>query len=212
MTDEPAEKVPEASTIYPPNAVHMMRTAQLAQLQLSAMADAKASLLMGATFVIFTITLGQARGGPPPLPLLILGGAAFFAAIFAVLAVIPMTSARRKGGAAQHPVLRHVQPDGARSEFLDEVTARLRTEDSIYRTMARDVLSGGIGAAGEEIPDAGLGLSHLPARAGGERRGLRVPVSLKQEALRAPTPYPSLPGRGIISGASPAPDTSRRSP
>ena len=50
---------------YTPNAVHMMRTAQLAQLQLSAMADTKASILMGATFVIFTITIGRAQGGSP---------------------------------------------------------------------------------------------------------------------------------------------------
>src|SRR5207253_3100469 len=123
-------------------AVHMMRTAQLAQLQLSAMADAKASLLMGATFVIFTITLGQARNGLPPLPLLILGGSAFFAAIFAVLAVIPMTSARRKGG-APNILFFGTFSQLAEDDFIDQVTARLRTEDSIYRTMARDIHQAG---------------------------------------------------------------------
>jgi hypothetical protein len=55
--------------------------------QLSAMADHKASILMGATFVIFTITIGQARQAEPPIPLLILGAAAFFSAVFAVLAI-----------------------------------------------------------------------------------------------------------------------------
>ncbi len=59
MTDE-TEPVPPT---YPVNAAHLMRTTQLAQLQLSAMADSKASILMGATFVIFTITIGQARTG-----------------------------------------------------------------------------------------------------------------------------------------------------
>jgi len=142
VTDKAEEKPPEASIIYPPNAVHMMRTAQLAQLQLSAMADAKASLLMGATFVIFTITLGQARNGLPPLPLLILGGAAFFSAIFAVLAVIPMTSGKRKGG-RPNILFFGTFSRMAEDEFLDEVTARLRTEDSIYRTMARDIHQAG---------------------------------------------------------------------
>lgn len=142
MTDKAGEKAPETNIVYPPNAAHMMRTAQLAQLQLSAMADAKASLLMGATFVIFTITLGQARGGLPPLPLLILGGAAFFAAIFAVLAVIPMTSGKRKGG---RPNILFFGTFSRMTEddFLDEVTARLRTDDSIYRTMARDIHQAG---------------------------------------------------------------------
>ena len=51
---------------YPANAVHLMRTTQLAQLQLSAMADTKANIVMGATFVIFTITIGQAHGSAWP--------------------------------------------------------------------------------------------------------------------------------------------------
>ena len=143
VTDKPEEKAPPAaSTVYPVNAAHMMRTAQLAQLQLSAMADAKASLLMGASCVIFTITIGQARNGMPPIPLLILGGAAFFAAIFAVLAVLPKTSS---GKANPRPnilffgVFSQMDEDA----FVDEVTSRLRTEDSIYRTMARDIHQAG---------------------------------------------------------------------
>lgn len=143
VTDEIREEEPAArSVIYPPNAVHMMRTAQLAQIQLSAMADAKASILMGATFVIFTITIGQARGGQAPLPLLILGGAAFFSAIFAVLAVLPMTKGKRTSG---RPNLLFFGTFSQMEEeaFIDEVTARLRTEDSIYRTMARDVHQAG---------------------------------------------------------------------
>src|SRR4051812_46655688 len=127
---------------YPVNAAHMMRTAQLAQLQLSAMADTKASILMGATFVIFTITIGQARQGGAPLPLLILGGAAFFAAIFAVLAVLPMTRSR-KPTAQSNLLFFGVFSQMAEDEFVDEVTSRLQTEDSIYRTMARDIHQAG---------------------------------------------------------------------
>src|SRR3954471_4967721 len=93
-----ADAAPPASKAYPVNAAHLMRTAQLAQIQLSAMADAKASILMGATFVIFTITISQARTGAAPLPLLILGGAAFFAAICAVLAVLPLTRGGKPTG------------------------------------------------------------------------------------------------------------------
>ena len=45
----------------PANAVHLMRTAQQTSSSSRPMADPKASMLMGATFVIFTITIGQAR-------------------------------------------------------------------------------------------------------------------------------------------------------
>jgi hypothetical protein len=137
-----AEQAPDRPT-YPVNAAHLMRTTQLAQLQLSAMADTKASILMGATFVIFTITIGQAREGTAPLPLLILGGAAFFSAIFAVLAVLPMTKRRKRTG-EPNILFFGVFTEMAEEEFIDAVTARVRTEDMIYRTMARDIYQNGM--------------------------------------------------------------------
>jgi hypothetical protein len=127
---------------YPVNAAHMMRTAQLAQLQLSAMADTKASILMGATFVIFTITIGQARQGGAPIPLLILGGAAFFAAIFAVLAVLPMTRSR-KPTSESNLLFFGVFSRMSEDEFVEALLARLATDDSIYRTIAHDIHQAG---------------------------------------------------------------------
>jgi hypothetical protein len=137
-----ADQAPDQPA-YPANAAHLMRTTQLAQLQLSAMADTKASILMGAAFVIFTITIGQARSGTAPLPLLILGGAAFFSAIFAVLAVLPMTKRRRPTG-EPNILFFGVFTGMSEEEFLDEVTARARSEDLMYRTMARDIYQNGM--------------------------------------------------------------------
>lgn len=128
---------------YPANAVHMMRTTQLSHVQLSAMADHKASILMGASFVIFTITIGQARGADAPLPLLILGAAAFFSAVFAVLAVVPVTRSRRAKGRLNLLFFGSFTQLGE-EEFIDQVTSRLKTEDSIYRTMARDIYQNGV--------------------------------------------------------------------
>lgn len=128
---------------YPPNAVHMMRTTQLAHLQLSAMADHKASILMGATFVIFTITIGQSRSTAAPLPLLILGGAAFFSAIFAVLAVLPVTS-RRKGNRPVNLLFFGSFTRLSEDEFVDRITERLENDDSVYRTMAHDIYQNGL--------------------------------------------------------------------
>lgn len=141
MTDQPEGKE-AAEEAYPVNAAHLMRTAQLAQLQLSAMADAKASLLMGATFVIFTITIGQARNGIPPLPLLILGGAAFLAAIFAVMAVLPRIGAGKPKGEPNLLFFGTFTRMGE-EEFIDALLARLRTDEGIYRTMARDIYQAG---------------------------------------------------------------------
>src|SRR3546814_3304506 len=63
-----------AAHSFPPNAVHLVRTNQQLTMQLSQMADQKASILMGATFVVFTLAIGQARAGAGAfaLPLTIL--------------------------------------------------------------------------------------------------------------------------------------------
>lgn len=138
MADDNRADVPT----YPVNAAHMMRTAQLAQLQLSAMADTKASILMGATFVTFTITIGQARDGGAPIPLLILGGAAFLSAVCAILAVLPSIKKRKPTG-EQNILFFGVFSQMAEDEFIDAITAKLHSDDSIYRTMARDIHQAG---------------------------------------------------------------------
>ncbi|MGE0179999.1 MAG: Pycsar system effector family protein [Sphingomonas sp.] len=126
---------------YSQHAVHLMRTAQLSQLQLSAMADTKASILMGATFVIFTITIGQARNGAAPLPLLILGGAAFLSAICAIMAVLPKTSMKR--GNRPNILFFGIFTQMEEDAFVQELLGRLHTDDDLYRTMARDIYQGG---------------------------------------------------------------------
>ncbi|MGZ8286162.1 MAG: Pycsar system effector family protein [Allosphingosinicella sp.] len=127
---------------FSPNAAHLVRTVQQSHVQLSAMADQKASILMGATFVIFTITIGQSRGGDAPLPLLILGGAAFLSAVFAILAIIPATHYRGLG------------PDNllffgsftqiGEAEWTERLVDRLEDDETIYRTMLHDLYQNGV--------------------------------------------------------------------
>ena len=45
------------------NAIHILRTVQLDTLTLSQMADQKASMLMGASFVVFSIAVGRSLTG-----------------------------------------------------------------------------------------------------------------------------------------------------
>ena len=126
---------------YSPNAAHLVRTVQQSHIQLSMMADQKASILMGASFVIFTITVGQARGSAAPLALLILGGFAFLSAVCAVMAVLPSIGVRRK--APENLLFFGSFTDLGEDEFVERITARLASDDSIYRTMARDIYQNG---------------------------------------------------------------------
>ncbi|HEX7945669.1 MAG TPA: Pycsar system effector family protein [Phenylobacterium sp.] len=79
----------EVRATYSADGVHLLRTTQQIQYQLSQMADQKASMLLAITFVIFTISVGQAKLGQPQPALVILGATAFVAAFLAVMAVLP---------------------------------------------------------------------------------------------------------------------------
>lgn len=136
-----ADEQPGGTPVYPPNAVHLTRTAVLAQMQLSAMADQKASILMGAAFVIFTIAVGHSDGGRAPLPLLILGGAAFLSALCAVAAVLPAVRYRKR--APLNLMFFGSFTQLGEEEYIERLMAQLGSDDSIYRTMARDIYQNG---------------------------------------------------------------------
>lgn len=140
-----------AATSYPPNAVHLVRTNQQLTMQLSQMADQKASILMGATFVVFTLAVGQARAGAGALamPLTILATFSFLSALLAVSAVLPRVGKGPpvvyKDGKDHSNILffgRFSQME--EDDYIAAVKARLRSEDDMYETMLRDTYQNGI--------------------------------------------------------------------
>ncbi|ARS29221.1 Pycsar system effector family protein [Sphingomonas sp. KC8] len=134
MSDE-RKRVPSV------NGIHLVRTCQQIHVQLSQMADQKASILMGATFVIFTITIGQAKGSGAPLPLLILGAFAFFSAVLAVLAILPATHTRKTEGVNLLFFGSFTQLD--ESEYVERLTEKLYNDEDIFRTVAHDIYQNG---------------------------------------------------------------------
>ena len=131
------------------NAFQMLRGTQAVHYQLSQMADQKASILMGATFVTFTIMVNSAKGGAiPPLPLLILGSFAFVAAVLAVMAVLPST---RSSETMPHNLLffgsfvRFAQAD-----YVEQIVELSRSDEAVARTMATDIYQHGRVLAGKK--------------------------------------------------------------
>jgi len=123
---------------FPASAANVIRTAQAINVQLSAMADQKASILMGATFVIFTITVSQSHGQTPPLPLLILGAAAFAAAVCAVLAIVPAFGLGRGNGQVNLLFFGSFASLDE-EDYVARMVETLRDEEESYRVMARDM-------------------------------------------------------------------------
>jgi hypothetical protein len=134
------------SRSFPPNAVHLVRTSQQMQLQLSQMADQKASMLMGATFVVFTLSVGQLRaGGSLMLPIAILAASAFLSALLSILAVLPkVTRASAQGvGPSENLLFFGVFTTLPEEEFIERVLDNIQDDESTYRAMLRDMYQGG---------------------------------------------------------------------
>ena len=86
---EPTSAAPPAAPHYSVHGIHTLRTLQLVTLALSQMADQKASMLMGASFVVFSLAVGRSMTGVIPWPLAILALFAFLSAVCAAVAVMP---------------------------------------------------------------------------------------------------------------------------
>ena len=113
-------------------------------MTLSRMADQKASILMGATFVVFSISVSRALTEELPWSLTILALFSFLSSLCAVIAILPSVS---KPGAqsplsGQSAVLRPLQR--ARRERVDGRRAAAdETEETMFRMMLHDIYQNG---------------------------------------------------------------------
>lgn len=142
-TDHIAQK-PAIS--FPPNAVHLVRTNQQLTMQLSQMADQKASILMGATFVVFTLAIGQARSsaGLLSMPLAVLATFSFLSALLAISAVLPRIGTGPVSGPSANILFFGQFAHMSEGDYIDVVKQRLRSEEDFYETMLRDTYQNGV--------------------------------------------------------------------
>lgn len=136
---EEAKPIPDEAVRLTSNSIHFVRTLQQITLNYSQMADQKASMLMAATFVVFTIAVGQARGGSVPIALTVLALFAFASALCAILAVLPSFAKPVESNSIFFGVFAEV-PE---SEWIESAMAELGDDPAYYRTMLRDIHQNG---------------------------------------------------------------------
>ncbi len=127
---------------FPKEVHNMLVAAQSAHVQLSAMADSKASILMGASFVVFSLTIGDMQRNDVSLPMLLLGAFSFAATVLSVLTVLPEIGGKSKSG-KPNPLFFGVFARIPEDEFVDKVVDAMRSEERAYRMMARDLHQNG---------------------------------------------------------------------
>jgi len=126
---------PKSSVVY------MLRTTQQHHVQLSMMADQKASFLIAASFVMLTLILTQFHAGQAPAAILTLAGFALPAAFFAVLTVIPRHDSSVTGfNPLFFGTFARMTPEG----FMEEMRGIIESDDQVYRAMAIDIYQMGV--------------------------------------------------------------------
>ena len=124
--------------------VNALRTVQQETLTLSQMADQKASILMGATFVVFSISISRALDGHLPWSLAVLAVFAFLSALLAVLAVMPSVSRAKQPPVASNLFFFGHFAAMDEEDWMKAVFERLETDEGLVRTMLRDVYQNGL--------------------------------------------------------------------
>lgn len=129
---------------FPKEVHNLLVTAQQGHITLSEMADTKASILMGATFVVFTLAIGELSTNQVTLPLLILAGFSFLATVLSILALRPKLMKPPTQIGPQTNIVFFGSFSGIPEEdYIDHVITVLRSEEDTYRVMARDLYQNG---------------------------------------------------------------------
>lgn len=123
--------------------IHLIRTAQINTLTLSQMADQKASILIGATFVVFSLAVTRLIGHEVTASTMMLAGTAFFSSLSAVMAVLPSVGKPPQDKSSSNPLFFGHFAAMSEEEWTEELLGRFATDESLFRTMLRDVHQNG---------------------------------------------------------------------
>ena len=132
----------DAGYEFPKEVHNLLTAANTTNITLSGMADTKASILMGASFVVFSMSIGNLADGKMSAPLLVLTVFSFVATVFGVLTVRPnrMKPTQQPVSADKVNILFFGSyTNTPRAEFVEEVIKVLSSEEETYRRLAADL-------------------------------------------------------------------------
>ncbi len=128
---------------YSPNAIHLLRTAQINTLTLSQMADQKASILIGATFVVFSLAVTRLLGKELDWSTLCLAVTAFFSSLCAVISVLPTLGKAPKDPDAFNTLFFGHFTSLSTKEWSDALLEDLVSDEDVFRVMLKDIHQNG---------------------------------------------------------------------
>ncbi len=139
MDDTSIDPAPEFST----NAIYLARTAQVNTLTLSQMADQKASILIGATFVVFSLSVTRLTSADLTWSILTLAGTAFVSSLCAVIAILPSVRATPDIDDQSNILFFANFARMGEEEWKAALLRDFRSDEAVLRIMLRDVYQNG---------------------------------------------------------------------
>lgn len=142
-TSAGASSASDTAREYHAQAIHLTRTMQVNTLSLSQMADQKASILIGATFVVFSLSITRTLSSEITASTVALAATAFVSSLFAVLAVLPSTGRLPSDPAAINPLFFGHYAELEEEVWTHDMLDRLADDERLFRTMLHDAYQHG---------------------------------------------------------------------
>ena len=140
----PELKPGDPGYVFPKEVHNMLVAADAGHVALSQMADNKSSILMGASFVVFSLSISDIADGKASLPIILLTAFSFMATLLGIMTVRPGPVKAWK-----------VTPDKAnllyfgsfanisRDEYVEQMIKVLSSEEATYRHLAASIYDHG---------------------------------------------------------------------
>ncbi|MGH6729214.1 MAG: Pycsar system effector family protein [Sphingomicrobium sp.] len=132
--------------VFPKEVHNLLVAANATNITLSGMADTKASILMGASFVVFSMSISDISDGKASLPLLVLTLFSFVATVLGVLTVRPNRMRVSKTPIPRDKInilIFGSYTNARREDYVDEMIEVLSSEEETYRRMTQDLYDHG---------------------------------------------------------------------
>lgn len=119
--------------------IYLLRTVQQHHVQLSAMADQKASFLIASSFVMLTLLIGQVDAGEISAAVVIPAFTTMIASFFAVLAVLPRHHHVDPRIGTLNPLFFGTFAKLSPDEYAARMEAVMANDRTVYHAMLMDI-------------------------------------------------------------------------
>ena len=129
---------------FEPEYINVLISAHAGNLELSNMADSKASILLGASFVVFGLSISDIAAGKASIPLVVLTAFSFIATVLGVLTVRPARIKNWKVAPGKANIMFFGSfTNVTKEQYIEQCVRALADPEASIRAMAADIYDHG---------------------------------------------------------------------